>query len=101
MSILEQSSGLSYHEISRLKKLLINKHETAATSQPGAVDLAAAGEAAFQQLLEGQERKEQLFEGVEEGLEGEEKKELIGRGWKICPTLPKGWRIKTHYWGNR
>ena len=101
MNILEQRSGLSIHEISRLKKLLINKHATAATTQPGAANLAAAGEVAFQQLIEGQERKEQLVEGVEEGLEGEEKKELIGRGWKICPTLPKGWRIKTHYWGNR
>ena len=25
----------------------------------------------------------------------------IGRGWKLGPNLPKGWRIKTHFWGNR
>jgi len=27
--------------------------------------------------------------------------ETIGRGWKLGPNLPKGWRMKTHFWGNR
>ena len=113
--MLDEWTGMSFHEISRIKKLLLNKHQgddnhphalaahPTAAADPAAA-LAAAGEAAFQQLLEGQEKKEQFAEAKEmkeERMDGEDRKELIGRGWKMCPSLPKHWRIKTHYWGNR
>ena len=88
---LEERGGLTWTELAKIKRMVAQNSEM---QQPQAHQhqvhlshrLDTAGSVPSQPVA---------------AAEADTSKGQMPRGWKLCPNIPKGWRMKTHYWGNR